>query len=121
MEKQNLYGYARVSTQKQKLDRQIQALVEYGVAEENLFIDKKSGKDFNREDYQLLKQILKRTQNNILVIKSIDRLGRNYKEIQQEWKELTINLKTDIIVLDIPLLDTTKNKQLLVTFCNYIF
>ena len=116
MEKQNLYGYARVSTQKQNLDRQIQALKEYGIAEENIFLDKKTGKDFNREEYQLLKQILKRTSNNILVIKSIDRLGRNYKEIQKEWQELTINLKTDIIVLDMPLLDTTKNKELLGTF-----
>ena len=97
----NLYGYARVSTQHQNLERQIQALTEYGVKEENIFIDKKTGKDFNREDYQLLKQILKRTTNNILVIKSIDRLGRNYKEI---------------IVLDMPLLDTTKNKELLGTF-----
>lgn len=116
MEKQNLYGYARVSTQKQNLDRQIQALKEYGIVEENIFLDKKTGKDFNREEYQLLKQILKRTSNNILVIKSIDRLGRNYKEIQKEWQELTINLKTDIIVLDMPLLDTTKNKELLGTF-----
>jgi len=116
MEKQNLYGYARVSTQKQNLDRQIQALKEYGIAEENIFLDKKTGKDFNREEYQLLKQILKRTSNNILIIKSIDRLGRNYKEIQKEWQELTINLKTDIIVLDMPLLDTTKNKELLGTF-----
>lgn len=112
----NLYGYARVSTQHQNLERQIQALTEYGVKEENIFIDKKTGKDFNREDYQLLKQILKRTTNNILVIKSIDRLGRNYKEIQKEWQILTTELKTDIIVLDMPLLDTTKNKELLGTF-----
>lgn len=82
----NFYGYARVSTQHQNLERQIQALQEYGITKENLFIDKKSGKDFNREDYQLLKQILKRTQNNVLVIKSIDRLGRNYGEIKQEWR-----------------------------------
>ena len=110
----NLYGYARVSTQHQNLERQIQALEEYGITKENLFIDKKSGKDFNRGDYQLMKQILQRTQNNVLVIKSIDRLGRNYKEIQKEWQEITNY--ADIIVLDIPLLDTTKNKQLLGTF-----
>lgn len=116
MEKVNLYGYARVSTQKQNLDRQLEALRQYGFVKENIFVDKKTGKDFNREDYQLLKQILKRTTNNILVIKSIDRLGRNYKEIQKEWQELTTELKTDIIVLDMPLLDTTKNKQLLGTF-----
>ncbi len=116
MEKLNLYGYARVSTQKQNLDRQLEALKQYGIAEENIFVDKKTGKDFNREDYQLLKQILKRTTNNVLVIKSIDRLGRNYKEIQKEWQELTAELHTDIIVLDMPLLDTTQNKQLLGTF-----
>ncbi len=110
----NLYGYARVSTQHQNLERQIQALEEYGITKENLFIDKKSGKDFNRGDYQLMKQILQRTKNNVLVIKSIDRLGRNYKEIQKEWQEITNY--ADIIVLDIPLLDTTKNKQLLGTF-----
>ena len=79
----NLYGYARVSTQHQNLERQIQALEEYGITKENLFIDKKSGKDFNRGDYQLMKQILQRTKNNVLVIKSIDRLGINYKEIQK--------------------------------------
>ena len=116
MEKVNLYGYARVSTQKQNLDRQLEALRQYGVAEENIFVDKASGKNFNREDYQLLKQILKRTTNNILVIKSIDRLGRNYKEIKKEWQGLTTELTTDIIVLDMPLLDTTQNKQLLGTF-----
>ena len=116
MEKVNLYGYARVSTQKQNLDRQLEALKQYGIAKENIFVDKKTGKDFNREDYQLLKQILKRTTNNVLVIKSIDRLGRNYKEIQKEWQELTAELHTDIIVLDMPLLDTTQNKQLLGTF-----
>ena len=92
MEKVNLYGYARVSTQKQNLDRQLEALKEYGILKENIFVDKKTGKDFNREEYQLLKQILKRTKNNVLVIKSIDRLGRNYKEIQKEWQEITTDL-----------------------------
>lgn len=116
MEKVNLYGYARVSTQKQNLDRQLEALKEYGILKENIFVDKKTGKDFNREEYQLLKQILKRTKNNVLVIKSIDRLGRNYKEIQKEWQEITTDLQTDIIVLDLPLLNTTKNKELLGTF-----
>lgn len=112
MEEENIYGYGRVSTQHQNLERQIQALLEFGVKEENIFTDKKSGKDFNRSNYQLLKQFLKRTKNNVLVIKSIDRLGRNYKEIQQEWKEITIDLKTDIVVLDmLPLLDTRKYKN----------
>ena len=107
MEKQNIYGYCRISTKNQNEDRQVEAMRQYNIEEENIFIDKKSGATFaEREEYQLLKKILKRTQNNVLVIKSIDRLGRNYKEIQKEWKELTIDLKTDIVVLDMPILDT---------------
>lgn len=112
----NIYGYARVSTKHQKEDRQIEALTEYGVANEDIFVDKESGKNFNREEYQLLKKILKRTKNNILFVKSIDRLGRNYKEIQNEWREITQELKTDIVVLDMPLLDTRQYKNLLGTF-----
>lgn len=112
----NLYGYARVSTKEQNEDRQTQALTEFGITEDNIFIDKKSGKDFKREEYQLLKKILKRTQNNVLVIKSIDRLGRNYKEIQNEWREITQDLKTDIVVLDMPILDTRQYKDLLGNF-----
>lgn len=115
MEK-NIYGYARVSTKEQKEDRQIEALKEYGVLEKDIFVDKKSGKDFDRDQYQLLKRLLERTDNNILVIKSIDRLGRNYKQIQEEWKEITQNLKTDIVVLDMPMLDTTNYKDLLGNF-----
>lgn len=114
--KQNLYGYARVSTKEQKTDRQVQALREFGIKEEDIFVDKKSGKDFNREEYQLLKRILKRTTNNVLVIKSIDRLGRNYREIQNEWREITQDLKTDIVVLDMEILDTRKYKDLLGNF-----
>lgn len=112
MEEENIYGYGRVSTKGQNLDRQIKSLLEFGVKEENIFTDKQSGKDFNRDSYQLLKQFLKRTKNNVLIIKSIDRLGRNYKEIQKEWREITIDLKTDIVVLDmLPLLDTRKYKN----------
>ena len=114
--KYNLYGYARVSTKEQKEDRQVEALKEYGIKEENIFVDKISGKDFNRPEYKFIKELMKRTTNNILVIKSIDRLGRNYKEILHEWQELTHELKVDIIVLDMPLLDTTKYKDLLGTF-----
>lgn len=114
--KQNLYGYARVSTKEQNTDRQIQALREFGIKEEDIFVDKKSGKDFNRGEYQLLKRILKRTTNNVLVIKSIDRLGRNYREIQNEWREITQDLKTDIVVLDMEILDTRKYKDLLGNF-----
>ena len=114
--KYNLYGYARVSTKEKKEDRQVEALKEYGIKEENIFVDKISGKDFNRPEYKFIKELMKRTTNNILVIKSIDRLGRNYKEILHEWQELTHELKVDIIVLDMPLLDTTKFKDLLGTF-----
>ena len=115
MEKiENKYGYVRVSAKDQNEARQIEALLKEGIKKENIFVDKKSGKDFNREQYQLLKQIIKRTKNNLLVIKSIDRLGRNYKEIQEEWKELM--QYTDIKILDMPLLDTTLNKDLLGTF-----
>ena len=75
MEKiENIYGYCRVSAKDQNEERQIQALLQFGISENNIFIDKRSGKDFNREQYQLLKQILKRTKNNLLIIKSIDRL-----------------------------------------------
>lgn len=114
--KENVYGYARVSTIHQNEDRQIEALKEFGVTEDNIFIDKKSGKDFEREEYQVLKRIMKRTQNNVLVIKSIDRLGRNYKQIQNEWKEITQDLKADIVVLDMPILDTRQYKDLLGNF-----
>lgn len=112
----NYWGYARVSTTHQKEDRQVEALQNFGITKDNLFIDKASGKDFNREEYQLLKKILKRTTNNVLVIKSIDRLGRNYKEIQNEWKELTQQLNIDIVVLDMPILDTRQYKDLLGNF-----
>ena len=105
-----------MSTKEQKEDRQVEALKEYGIKEENIFVDKISGKDFNRPEYQFIKELMKRTSNNILIIKSIDRLGRNYKEILQEWRELTHELKVDIIILDMPLLDTTKFKDLLGTF-----
>lgn len=114
--KTNIYGYARVSTQHQKEDRQIEALKQFGVSKDNIFVDKKSGKDFEREEYQLLKKIMKRTQNNVLVIKSIDRLGRNYKQIQEEWREIAQELKTDIVVLDMPILDTRQYKDLLGNF-----
>lgn len=112
----NIYGYGRVSTKEQNVDRQVEALLKFGVKEKDIFIDKKSGKDFYREEYQLMKQIMMRTQDNVLVIKSIDRLGRNYKEIQNEWRELTHIYGVDIVVLDMELLDTRKYKDLLGTF-----
>lgn len=113
---ENIYGYARVSTKDQNEDRQVEALKEFGVPEKNIFVDKKSGKDFDREQYKLVKMLLSRTENNVLVIKSIDRLGRNYKQIQEEWRVITQELKTDIVVLDIPLLDTRQYKDTLGTF-----
>lgn len=99
--KNKIFGYARVSSKEQNEERQIVAFKDYGIDERDIYIDKQSGKDFDREQYSILKHILR--ENDILVIKSIDRLGRNYNMIIDEWK-------------DIPLLDTTKNKDLLGTF-----
>ena len=114
---QKKYGYARVSSKDQNEDRQIQALLDEGIIKDRIFIDKQSGKDFdNRQEYQTLKRMLKDSPNSLLVILSIDRLGRNYKEILQEWQELTTDYKADIKVIDMPLLDTTQYKDLLGTF-----
>ena len=104
------YGYIRVSTQEQHDDRQRMALTEAGISQKQLFIDKQSGKDFDRPQYQRLLRKLK--QGDTLVIKSIDRLGRNYAEIQQQWRILTKEKHVDICVLDMPLLDTQKDKEL---------
>lgn len=113
---QKKYGYVRVSSKDQNEARQIQALLEAGVLMERLFIDKQSGKDFNRSEYQTLKRMLKDSPNSLLIIMSIDRLGRNYREILKEWQQLTTECQADIKVLDMPLLDTTKYKDLLGTF-----
>ena len=112
--KNKIFGYVRVSSKEQNEERQIVAFKEYGIDERDIYIDKQSGKDFNREQYNILKHILR--ENDILVIKSIDRLGRNYNMIIDEWKDITNNIKADIVVIDMPLLDTTKNKDLLGTF-----
>ncbi len=111
---QKIFGYIRVSTKEQNIERQIKAFEEYGIEGRDIYIDKKSGKDFEREQYKLLKGILRK--HDILVIKSIDRLGRNYDMIVDEWGYLTKKLGVDIKVIDMPLLDTTKNKDLLGTF-----
>lgn len=113
---ENIYGYARVSSKDQNEDRQVEAFKEFGVPEKNIFVDKKSGKDFDREEYKVLKRFLAITENNVLVIKSIDRLGRNYKQIQEEWRVITQELKTDIVVLDMPMLDTRQYKDTMGTF-----
>lgn len=113
---QKIYGYVRVSTKEQNEDRQVQAMLDFGIPKERIFIDKQSGKDFERAEYQTLKRMLKDSPNSLLVIHSIDRLGRNYKEITKEWQEIITECKADIKVLDMELLDTTQYKDLLGTF-----
>ena len=112
--KNKIFGYVRVSSKEQNEDRQLIAFKEFGIDERDIYIDKQSGKDFNREQYNILKHILR--ENDVLVIKSIDRLGRNYNMIIDEWKDITKNIKADIVVLDMQLLDTRNNKDLLGTF-----
>lgn len=111
-----IFGYARVSSKDQNEERQLLAFKELGINERDIYIDKQSGKDFDRKHYSTLKNILR--ENDLLVIKSIDRLGRNYNMIVSEWKDITKNIKADIFVIDMPLLDTRKNKDLLGTFIN---
>ncbi len=113
-----IYGYMRVSTQEQNEDRQLLALNEAGVAEQNIYMDKQSGKDFNRPKYRLLVRRLR--ESDTLYIKSIDRLGRNYEEILEQWRILTKEKKVDIVVLDMPLLDTRWGKDLIGTFLSDI-
>ncbi len=114
----NVYGYARVSTKEQNEDRQLIALGEVGVLEKNIFVDKQSGKDFNRPQYKKLLRKLKK--DDLLYIKSIDRLGRNYDEILEQWRILTKEKRIDIVVLDMPLLDTRRGKDLMGTFLSDI-
>jgi resolvase domain protein len=109
-----VFGYARVSSKEQNEERQVKALLENGIDKQFIFVDKESGKDFQRTQYQVLKTALR--ENDLLIIKSIDRLGRNYQMIINEWRDITINIKADIKVLDMPMLDTTKHKDLLGTF-----
>ena len=109
-----IYGYIRVSTREQHEDRQIIALREMAVPEANLFMDKQSGKDFERPQYRQMVQKLKK--DDLLYIKSIDRLGRNYEEILEQWRFLTKEKKVDIVVLDMELLDTRRGKDLMGTF-----
>lgn len=112
--KSKVFGYGRVSSKEQNEERQLVAFRKYGIDERDIYIDKQSGKDFNREKYITLKRILR--ENDLLVIKSIDRIGRNYNMIIEEWKDITKNIKADIVVIDMPLLDTRNNKDLLGTF-----
>jgi len=106
----NLYGYIRVSSKDQNEDRQRLAMGQFGVPDGNVYMDKQSGKDFNRPGYKQLLRKLKPT--DTLVIKSIDRLGRNYDEILEQWRFITREKKSAIVVLDMPLLDTRQGRDL---------
>ena len=108
------FGYVRVSSKDQNEGRQIEAMKEKGIEERDIFVDKQSGKDFNREQYQLLKRILRK--GDILYIHSLDRFGRNKEKILEEWNDITKNIQADIVVLDMPLLDTTQYKDSLGSF-----
>jgi DNA invertase Pin-like site-specific DNA recombinase len=108
------YGYIRVSSRDQNEERQLIALHGKGVKDEFIFIDKKSGKDFDRPQYKKLVKKLK--QGDLLMIQSIDRLGRNYEEVQNQWRVLTKEKEVDICVIDMPLLDTRQGKDLMGTF-----
>ena len=113
------YGYVRVSTTTQNVDRQLDEMFKQGLDEKQIYIDKQSGKDFERPNYQKMKKRLK--ENDLLIIKSIDRLGRNYEMIIEEWSSITKDIKADIVVLDFPLLDTrTDNKNLVGKFISDI-
>ena len=114
MEDINIYGYMRVSSKEQNEDRQKIALTEIGVPENNIYMDKQSGKDFERTQYKRLLQKL--NEKSVLYIKSIDRLGRNYGELNEQWRIITKEKKADIVVIDMPLLDTRREKNLLGTF-----
>ena len=114
----SIYGYARVSTREQNEDRQLSALRAVQVPDRNVYTDKQSGKDFDRPQYRRLVKKIK--PGDLLYIKSIDRLGRNYEEIQIQWRVLTKEKGADICVLDMPLLDTRRGKDLVGTFLSDI-
>ena len=113
-----IYGYVRVSTREQHTDRQLAAMREMQIPEENIYLDKLSGKNFNRPHYrQMLRKL---HENTVLYIQSIDRLGRNYTEIIEQWRYITKKKRADIVVLDMPLLDTRRGKDLMGTFLSDI-
>jgi len=112
------YGYARVSSKEQNEQRQLIALQEFGVSPQAIYVDKQSGKDFDRPQYK--KMLRKMKKDDLLYIKSIDRLGRNYEEILQQWRYMTKEKRIDIVVLDMPLLDTRLGKDLMGTFLSDI-
>lgn len=115
---ETIYGYIRVSSKDQNDDRQRIAMRNFGILKENIYFDKQSGKDFDRPEYnQLIKKL---NPNDTLVVKSIDRLGRNYKEILEQWRLITKEIQANIVVIDIPLLDTRKNRDLIGTLISDI-
>ena len=118
MKNVNIYGYMRVSSKEQNEDRQKIALMEIGVPEKNIYMDKQSGKDFERTQYK--RMLRKLNENCVLYIKSIDRLGRNYGELNEQWRIITKEKKADIVVIDMPILDTRREKNLLGTFISDI-
>lgn len=113
-DKNKIYGYVRVSTTDQNENRQMVALFEAGVSKKNIFVDKQSGKSFDRPQYKKLVKKLK--VGDLLYVLSIDRLGRDYEEIQNQWRVITKEMGADICVLDMPLLDTRQGKDLMGTF-----
>ena len=114
MGKDKIYGYARVSTREQNEDRQIIALKEMGVPEQNIFLDKLSGKNFEHPQYKKL--LRKLNGDSVLYIKSIDRLGRSYRDLSEQWQIITKEKGADVVVIDMPILDTRREKNLLGTF-----
>lgn len=108
------FGYVRVSSTDQNEDRQMLDLMELKIPRENIYMDKQSGKDFNRPSYAAMLRVLNK--GDVVYIKSIDRLGRNYNEILEQWRILTKDMSVDVVVLDMPLLDTRVGKDLLGTF-----
>lgn len=118
MEGQKIYGYVRCSSRDQNEDRQMIALREMGVSEKQIYMDKQSGKDFERPQYKRLLQKL--DHDSVLFVKSIDRLGRNYADLNEQWRIITKEKGADIVVIDMPILDTRKEKKLLGTFISDI-
>lgn len=118
MENKKILGYMRVSSREQNEDRQRVALLEMGVPESNIYVDKLSGKDFNRPQYK--KMLRKLDKDTVLFVKSIDRLGRNYADLNEQWRIITKEKGADIVVIYMPLLDTRREKNLLGTFISDI-
>lgn len=118
MKEQKIFGYMRVSTREQNEERQRLALLEMGVPKERIYMDKQSGKDFDRPQYRRLLRNLNK--NSVLFVKSIDRLGRNYTDLNEQWRIITKEKEADIVVIDMPILDTRREKNLLGTFISDI-